>query len=241
MSDSGGSGSGLSFGGGRGQQSTGRVPPVGVVPPDVSENGFAGLVVGVEFEVPLLLDVVRCAEAFGRGVVPAVALAAHAPAVALAAHAGDDACGLQRLAVVASGLLAAAVGVVDEPRCRPPLTNGHSQRAEHQMAVDLLLRDPAEDAAAMQVDEDRKMKAGMPHPDVGDVAHPGLIRAAGMKSSGKEVWRNLELLIQVRFGNWTAPCAGHAAAAPHGTGRARAVASEAALVQLTLTAPAAVA
>ncbi len=208
------------------------MPAVGVVPAGVPQDLGAGLVAGVEFEVSELLDLEGCEKAFGRSVVPAVALAA---------HAADDACGLQRLAIVAAGILAAAVGVMHEPRFRTLRTDGQAQRAEHQMAVDLLRHGPADDAAGMQFDEDRKIEPALSRPDVGDVAHPSLIRAAGMKGSGKDVWRNLELMIRVRCGLKTAPCAGHEAAASHGTGHARAAAAQAALVQFPLHAPAAVA
>jgi hypothetical protein len=81
------------------------VPAVRVVPADVSEHGGANLFAGVEFEVSEFLNVEGREEAFGWRVVPAVALAA---------HAADDASGLQRLAVVAAGILAAAVGVAAE-------------------------------------------------------------------------------------------------------------------------------
>ncbi len=62
-------------------------------------------------------------------------------------------------------------------------------------------------AAGMQVDENCKIEPALSRPDVGDVAHPGLVRAAGMKGSGKDVWRNLELMIRVRCGPETAPFA----------------------------------
>ena len=71
--------------------------------------------------------------------------------------------------------------------------------------------------------------------------------AAGRTASGLPHWRatmdwrNLELMIRVRCGLETGPCAGHKAAAPHGTGHARAAAVQANLVQLALHAPAAVA
>ena len=78
---------------------------VGVVPADVAQDGIASLIACVEFEVAELLDLEGCGEAFGRCVVPAVALAT---------HAADDDSGLQRPAVVAAGILAAAVGVAVE-------------------------------------------------------------------------------------------------------------------------------
>ena len=101
---------------------------VGVVPANVARDLVAGLVAGVEFEVAELLGLEGCEEALGRCVNPAVALSA---------HAADDACGLQRLAVVAAGLLAAAVGVEEESCGRSLHTEGHAQRAEHQVAINL--------------------------------------------------------------------------------------------------------
>jgi hypothetical protein len=47
----------------------------------------------------------------------------------------------------------------------------------------------------MQVDEDRKIELGLPRREVGAISYPSLIRAAGMNGSGKEVWRNRELMI----------------------------------------------
>ncbi len=87
----------------------------------------------------------------------------------------------------------------------------------------MLRHGPADDAAGMPVDEDRKIEPALPRPDVGDVVHPSLIQAAGMKGSGMDVRSNLELTIRVRSGLNPAPWAGHETAAPHGTGCARAL------------------
>jgi hypothetical protein len=124
------------------------MPQMRDVAAGVPQDLVAGLVAGVEFEVLELLYLEGCEEAFGRCVVPVDALAA---------HAADDAGGLQRLAMFAAGILAAAVGVVEEPCSRSPRTSGHAQRAEYQKAVDLLRHGPTDDEAGMQVDEDRKI------------------------------------------------------------------------------------
>ena len=58
-----------------------------------------------------------------------------APAVALEAHAPAGADSLQRVAIVAAGTLAAAVGVMKEPSCPSSRRNGHALRAEHQVSV----------------------------------------------------------------------------------------------------------
>ena len=44
----------------------------------LAERCVAGLVAGVEFEVSELLDLEGCEDAFGRGVVPAVAMSGDA-------------------------------------------------------------------------------------------------------------------------------------------------------------------
>ena len=88
-----------------------------MIPADVPQDFVAGLVAGVDFGVADFLDLDCCEEAFGRCIVPAGALAA---------HAADVACRLQRLAMVAAGILAAAVGVMQQPRFRPARTDGHA-------------------------------------------------------------------------------------------------------------------
>ncbi len=92
--------------------------------------------------------------------------------------------GLRRLAAVAGNALSVDSGAVVEALRRSICSD---------MAQPTTRR-------AWQVDEDRKLEPALPRPDVGDIAHPGLIRAAGMKGSGKDVWRNLELMIRVRWG-----------------------------------------
>jgi hypothetical protein len=128
FSDSEGGSSGLSFEGGRVQGAQRCVPALGVVSADVSEQGVAGLAAGVKLELPELFDLEGCEEEFGRRVVPAIAFAT---------HAANDARGLQRLTVVAAGILAAAVGVMEEPRCRSSRTDVPAQRADHHVAVAL--------------------------------------------------------------------------------------------------------
>lgn len=65
-------------------------------------------------------------EAFNRRVVEAVALAAHAADQAVA--------GQQRL-MQCAGVLAAPVGVNNQPRCRLALHDGQLQRRAHQLGV----------------------------------------------------------------------------------------------------------
>jgi hypothetical protein len=153
----------------------------------------------------------------------------------------QSACGLQRLTVVAACRLAAAVGGVNKRRSWPPRTEGRAPRAEHLATVELIRHGPADDAAGMKVDEDRRTEPALPRPNISDFAHPCLVRAAGVTDSGENVWRNLQLMTRVRCGLKATPCVGDKAAAPHGTVHARTATAQAALVQLALHAPAAVA
>ncbi len=150
----------MSFEGRWGLQTNGRVPAVCAVPAEVAQGVVACLVAGSEFEVAEFLDLEDCEEPFGWCVVPAVDLTA---------HVACDSGGLKCLAVVAAGTLAAAVGVVDEPRWPPPFNDGHAKRTAHRAsgAVDLLRHGPTDDAERMLQKSGRKtalaklLKSGM--------------------------------------------------------------------------------
>jgi hypothetical protein len=136
---------------------------VGLGAAAVAYCGVAGLFAGVEFAVPEILDLEGSEEAFGRCVVPAIALAA---------HTADHACGLRRLALVVARMLAAAVGLVIEPSCRPSRSNEPAQRASHYVASDRLRNGPADDHVGTPLKNDRKIEPAIHRPDVAVVARP---------------------------------------------------------------------
>ena len=113
------------------------------------------------------LGLQRREEALGDGVVPAVALAA---------HAADDAGGDQRLAVVAARVLRAAVGVVHEAGVGEAATARHLQRVEAELGAHVIGDRPADDAAREQVEDDGEVQPALPRPHVRDVGRPHAVR-----------------------------------------------------------------
>src|SRR3989338_441021 len=91
---------------------------------------------GVGLKRARQLGLERGKEALGHGVVPAVALAAHARHQALA---------FKGPSVLAGRVLRAAVRMVDEPRRRLPGERRHLQGADRQVAVDAVRHGPADD------------------------------------------------------------------------------------------------
>ncbi len=99
------------------------MPPVGVVAADVTEFRVAGLVAGVECEVPEVLDLEGCEETVGGRVVPAAAPASHTV---------DQADGHQRLTVVAAVVPAVAGRAVEEASRWSRYTDGFSSHASEE-------------------------------------------------------------------------------------------------------------
>ena len=78
----------------------------------------------------LLLECLH--EALGLGIVVRIADPA---------HAGQDAMLLQHIGVLATGILDAAIGVVDEAsECGLPRRDGHSERSDRKARLDLVLQ-----------------------------------------------------------------------------------------------------
>jgi hypothetical protein len=92
------------------------------------------------------LDLEGLEEALGHGVVPAVALAAHAE---------DQAGLLDEIAVVAARVLRAAVGVMDEARRRAAARESLLQGRDGELALEALAHRPADDAPGAGVEHDR--------------------------------------------------------------------------------------
>src|SRR5947207_10422455 len=94
----------------------------------------AGLVV-----VDLQLALERGEEAFPGGIVITIAAARHGTQQAMFQ---------QQLLIGAAGVLPAAIGMADQSRRRSPRIDRHPQRGAGQLAVDLPVHCPSDDAPA---------------------------------------------------------------------------------------------
>ncbi len=149
-----------SFKGERGPLAELGVPPVGVVPAfDVTEDRHPGLGVGPETAPVDQLTLQRRKETFGHRIVVG---AAHRAAGRL------DAQFLAALPEGERGVLTAPVGATESP-LRAPLLCGHVQGVQDQLGLQVRGHRPAHDAAAEDVQHDRKIEEAGPRRHVGNI------------------------------------------------------------------------
>ena len=147
--------------------------PNGVVEAvDVAGNVACRVGAGEEGGSPDQLGFQRLEERLDHGVVVTVALARHRDADAVAAQLG---------LVIDRAVLAAAIGMVDQPLGRTPHGESGLQGSDRQPAVQAVADRPADDPPREQVDDDGEIDPALPCPHVGDVDAPLLVRAAGSK------------------------------------------------------------
>ena len=127
-------------------------------------------------------------EALSDGVVPAVALAAHA-----AQHFVD----VEGTPVVAAGVLAPSIGVVNQPRRRAPRGNGHGKRIEAQLTVDGRAHCPANDGAGVPVDDGGQVQPPLARPDAGDVRDPDAVRFVDVEVALEQVVGDRERVLLI--------------------------------------------
>jgi len=156
------------------------VPSARVVPAfDPVKDRRPGFGLGVEPSAVEQLTFEGGEEALGHRIVVAVA---HRP------HRGADADLLAAAPEADRGILAALVGVMDH-RGRPALPNGHVERVEHELGLQMGGHRPAHDPAAADIEDDREIEESGPGGDVGDIRDPELVGALGPEGPLDQIGR----------------------------------------------------
>ena len=138
---------------------------------DVVEESALGLgEVGEGFAFEVQFTFEGGPEAFHGGVV----VAATGPA-----HAGSKAIGEELLLVGGAGVLAAAIGVVEQAGFGAPSLLGVSQGLKGQRSLQMILKLPADNLAAEQIHESGQVKPALAGPEVGDIGDPDLVGGCG--------------------------------------------------------------
>ena len=135
---------------------------------------------------PLVLEAVE--PALGRGVVPAVTLAAHR-----AGHAVFGQLVLKRMA----GVLAAPVRVMQHPRAGLASEPRHGQRIGHDVRRHARLERPAHHFAIEQIKDNGQIQPAFVRPQVGDVGGPDLVRRFGCEVPLQQVVRHRQAVLRV--------------------------------------------
>ncbi len=87
------------------------------------------------------------------------------------------------------GVLAAPVGVVDEPRAGAAGADGHRERIQGQFRAQVVGQRPADDAARMRVEEHREVQPTFGCGEIGDVPDPQTIGGGGGEVARHEIRR----------------------------------------------------
>ncbi len=103
------------------------------------------------------------------------------PALARAAERLADVVLAEQFAEGAGGVLAAPVGVEDEPGCGTAKVEGHLHRPGDEFGAHVVGHGEADDAPAGKVDDGGEVGPALPGTDVGDISYPGRVQ-------GKLTW-----------------------------------------------------
>jgi hypothetical protein len=155
---------------------------------DVVEDGRAGLSPRGPLKNVSDLVLQRAEEALDTGVVPAVALPA---------HAADHVLAGEQLPVVAARVLAAPIGVMHQPSCELALAQRHLKRAGREIGVDAGAHRPADHLARAEVEDHREVEPTFRRRDVRDVPSPALVQPWRVEVSREHVRRDRMRVLAV--------------------------------------------
>ena len=135
--------------------------PDGIVEPvDVATNSLVGSLAGVEDGPPDELGFQGLEERLHHGVVIAIPLAGHRDQDAVLVELG---------LIIDRAILAAAIGVMDQPGCWTAHGQGSAQSGESQVAMQPVAGCPADNPSCEQVDNDGEVQPAFAAPHIGDV------------------------------------------------------------------------
>ena len=97
------------------------------------------------------------------------------PAVRLAAHRLGDGGSLQDIAVVAGGVLAAAIGMMDQAGSRALSLDCHGERGDGQFGTHVLAHRPTHHLAGEQVEDHGQVEPALAGRDIGNIGQPDFI------------------------------------------------------------------
>ena len=127
------------------------------------------------------------------------------PAVALAAHALDEAPLPDPSGEVAAGVLDTTVGVDDQPSRRVSACDGSLQCLQRDGVIERTTQGPADDAPRKQVDENHQIQPSTTDAQVGQITDPHLVRPLGGEIALQPIRRHRKPMLRVCRDLETAP------------------------------------
>jgi hypothetical protein len=120
------------------------------------------------------------------------------PAAAFPAHRASHAAGLELVLKVVTGVLAAPVGVVDQPQCRTLPETGHAQCIGHDIRRHTRIQRQTLILSVAQVENDGQIQQDFIRLQVGDVRRPDLIWRHRREASSERILRHKQAMLRIR-------------------------------------------
>jgi hypothetical protein len=138
---------------------------------DVIEDFPAGSGAGVKGTAIDQIQFEGGPEAFHGGVVIAITPSA---------HGSDDSGLMEGPAVITAGVLDATIGMQDQANWRMAMGQGHGQRLQDQGGVDVWTHGPADDLAAVEIQDGGQIKPSFLGLNIGNISGPQLVGRGGL-------------------------------------------------------------
>jgi len=155
---------------------------------DVLEDGGFDLATCFPRPAPDQFGLDGFEEGLNRGVIVAIALAAHRHLEPMLA---------QELLIVVRTVMAAAIAVEDAAPRRGSQGDGHLQRPDRQIAFHAVADGPTDHAPGVQVQDHRQIQPPFAGPDVADIARPFLVGPICREVTVQQVRRDVEGVVAV--------------------------------------------
>src|ERR1043166_2136219 len=121
--------------------------------------------------------------------------------VGSATHRGDQTRPGQSVAIIGAGVLNTTIRVEEQLGRWSPMRHRHGQSLQDQARVDALAHGPADDSAAVEIEDGSEVKPAFLGFDVGDVGHPDLVRRTSLGSVREVVGCNGLVVVAVGGAN----------------------------------------
>ena len=119
------------------------------------------------------------------------------PAISLPAHGLDHPGRIEDLAVIGGGVLAAAIGMMDQAWRRLLALDGHGQGRDRQVRAHVVTHRPANDLSGEKIEHDSQIEPSFLGWDIGYVSEPDLIKPLGGEFPGEPVGGNGPIVAAV--------------------------------------------
>ena len=120
------------------------------------------------------------------------------PTIAFSTHAANHAVGRQKFLVITTGILAAAIRVVNQSFCRLPPPISHRKSFRDQRCLHAAIHRPADYFPRVQVNDHRQIQPSFHGPQISNVAAPHGIRLFHLKIPIQKIRRHGQVMLAVR-------------------------------------------